>query len=70
MLHCSQRIGEAYFRTPRNTVKEFIDLLSVLEQNQQVSWKDLVVKVDIGTEANPDLLPSADEDEDLASFRL
>lgn len=71
MLHCSQRIGEAYFRTPRNTVKAFIDLLSVLEQNKQVSWKDLVVQVNIGTEANPDALGSSSEDEDdLATFRL
>jgi P-loop Domain of unknown function (DUF2791) len=70
MLHCSQRIGEAYFRTPRNTVKAFIDLLSVLEQNKQVSWKDLVVKVDIGAESNPDLLASQSDDEDLASFKL
>jgi hypothetical protein len=71
MLHCSQRIGESYFRTPRNTVKAFIDLLSVLDQNKQVSWKDLVVKVDIGAESNPDLIPShVDEEDDLASFRL
>jgi P-loop Domain of unknown function (DUF2791) len=71
MLHCSQRIGESYFRTPRNTVKAFIDLLSVLDQNKQVSWKDLVVKVDIGAESNPDLITShVDDEDDLASFRL
>jgi P-loop Domain of unknown function (DUF2791) len=71
MLHCSQRIGESYFRTPRNTVKAFIDLLSVLDQNKQVSWKDLVVKVDIGAESNPDLITShVDEEDDLSSFRL
>ena len=33
MQHCSQRIGEAYFRTPRNTIKEFVNLLAVLDQN-------------------------------------
>jgi hypothetical protein len=79
MAHCSQRIGEAYFRTPRNTIKAFIDLLSVLEQNPQVSWKDLVTQVGISREANPDLLKSGsevgseaskDETDDLASFRL
>jgi hypothetical protein len=77
MAHCSQRIGEAYFRTPRNTIKAFIDLLSVLEQNPQVSWKDLVTQVGISREANPDLLKSSSEvgenlatDDDLASFRL
>ncbi|NJR39519.1 MAG: ATP-binding protein [Leptolyngbyaceae cyanobacterium CSU_1_4] len=71
MVHCSQRIGEAYFRTPRNTIKAFIDLLSVLEQNQQVSWKDLVVQVNIGAESNPDaLVPQAEDEDDLATFRL
>jgi hypothetical protein len=74
MVHCSQRIGEAYFRTPRNTIKAFIDLLSVLEQNSQVVWSDLMPQVKIQREANPDLLGKqhAEEttDDDLASFRL
>jgi hypothetical protein len=77
MRHCSQRIGEAYFRTPRNTIKAFIDLLSVLEQNQQVSWKDLVSQVSVSPESNlDDLLQAKDKaqfsevDDDLASFRL
>ena len=33
MTHCSGRIGDAYFRTPRNTVTAFVNMLSVLEQN-------------------------------------
>jgi hypothetical protein len=82
MTHCAQRIGEAYFRTPRNTIKAFIDLLSVLEQNKQVSWKDLVTQVSVTSEANPDLLPAQYQEngqagdsapvqeDDLASFRL
>ncbi|MBD2056906.1 ATP-binding protein [Oculatella sp. FACHB-28] len=80
MAHCSQRIGDAYFRTPRNTVKAFIDLLSVLDQNKQITWTDLVAQVNITTEANPDLLTAqiqgngkvviSAEDDDLASFRL
>ena len=28
--HCNQTIGDAYFRTPRNTIKAFIDMLAVL----------------------------------------
>jgi hypothetical protein len=81
MVHCSKRIGEAYFRTPRNTIKAFIDLLSVLEQNKQVDWTDLIAQVSIALEANPDLLkahegngkvhvPLEADDDDLASFRL
>lgn len=74
MIHCSQRIGEAYFRTPRNTIKAFIDFLSVLEQNPQISWHDLVKEVTVQTEFNPDLLHAEleieDMNDDLASFRL
>ena len=47
MQHCSQRIGDAYFRTPRNTVISFVNLLSVLMQNPNTSWQELIGKVDI-----------------------
>ncbi|NJR50529.1 MAG: ATP-binding protein [Leptolyngbyaceae cyanobacterium CSU_1_3] len=73
MVHCSKRIGDAYFRTPRNTIKAFIDLLSVLEQNKQITWSDLLFQVNISSEENPDLLSETtivDNDDDLASFRL
>lgn len=33
MQHCSDRVGDSYFRTPRNTVTAFVDLLAVIEQN-------------------------------------
>ena len=33
MQRCSDRVGDAYFRTPRNTVTAFVDLLAVIEQN-------------------------------------
>jgi hypothetical protein len=82
MHHCSTRIGDAYFRTPRNTVTAFVSLLSVLEQNAQANWRDLLGAVNIVTERNPDLeveidddasaAPSAppEQDDDLASFRI
>ena len=40
--HCSKNIGDAYFRTPRNTIKAFVDLLSILEQNPDLNWKTLI----------------------------
>jgi len=61
MTHCSQRIGEAYFRTPRNTITAFVNLLAVLEQNASVSWRDFLGNVEVRIEANPDLAPLADE---------
>ncbi|MDY6323394.1 MAG: ATP-binding protein [Succinivibrio sp.] len=42
LQHCSQKIGDAYFRTPRNTIKAFTDLLSVLEQNPELKWESLI----------------------------
>lgn len=82
MHHCSTRIGDAYFRTPRNTVTAFVSLLSVLEQNAQASWRELLGAVAIQVERNPDLEgeiedePSANtpasgnDDDDLATFRI
>lgn len=76
MRHCSSKIGDAYFRTPRNTVTQFINLLAVLEQNPGVSWQALVGDVKLQTEQNPDLAPlensdeSDDDGETLASFKL
>lgn len=61
MTHCQARVGDAYFRTPRTTIKEFINLLAVIDQNPQVNWADLVQRVDIAEEANLDLAPIEDD---------
>jgi hypothetical protein len=47
MDHCNKRIGEAYFRTPRTTVKAFVQLLAVLEQNPSAKWQDVLGDVDV-----------------------
>lgn len=81
MHHCSTRIGDAYFRTPRNTVTAFVSMLSVLEQNAQASWRDLLGAVNISVDRNPDLggeieddpassAAAKEDDDDLASFRI
>lgn len=57
MTHCANRVGDAYFRTPRTTIKEFVNLLSVLEQNPGVAWSDLIARVEVAPESNPDLAP-------------
>ncbi|MGW5689191.1 BREX system ATP-binding domain-containing protein [Nonomuraea sp. NPDC003754] len=64
MHHCSGRIGEAYFRTPRTTIKAFCDLLAVLEQNPGVDWRQILPTVELAQEANPDLAPLDDQDGD------
>lgn len=47
LQHCSQTIGDAYFRTPRNTIKAFLDMLAVLEQNPSMQWSQLVQSIAI-----------------------
>jgi len=64
MQHCFQKVGEAYFRTPRNTITAFINLLAVLEQNPEVSVEGLIGKVTIEPEQNPDLLPLEEAEDD------
>ena len=74
MEHCAKRIGEAYFRTPRTTITSFVNLLSVLEQNPQASWRELLGQVAVIKDEGPDaeevLEPEAPGGGDLASFRL
>nr|WP_208975436.1 ATP-binding protein [Pannonibacter phragmitetus] len=80
MVHCSARIGEAYFRTPRNTVTAFVNMLAVLEQNPGTQWSDLIDGISIATDGGDDMsdiddVPGASHagaggDDDLASFRL
>ena len=72
MTHCSDRIGDAYFRTPRNTVTAFVNLLSVLEQNPDVDWRALIGSVDITEDGGDDLSDTGagGADDELASFKL
>jgi hypothetical protein len=79
MAHCQDRIGEAYFRTPRNTVTAFVNLLAVLQQNPGTDWHDLIARIEVAPETGDDMsdidaatgassAPAADDD--LASFKL
>lgn len=68
MVHCSKKIGDAYFRTPRNTITNFVNLLSVLEQNRQTSWQEILGTVDIKPDINPDLDLPSDEPESLTNI--
>ena len=61
MRHCSEQVGDAYFRTPRTTIKAFCDLLAVLDQNPSADWRNLIGTVTLEPEHNPDLVPLEDE---------
>lgn len=71
---CQQRMGSAYFQTPRETIKDFIGLLNILEQNKQAEWMQLIGNIktaDVQT-IDPSEMNTGDhdQDEDMASFRL
>lgn len=63
MDHCNRRIGEAYFRTPRNTIKAFVQFLSVLEQNPGTDWRELLG----GVAPEPE---EPDADDELVDLRI
>lgn len=73
LRHCQDRMGAAYFQTPRDTIKDFIGLLNVLQQNPGSDWRALIGQ--ISTQASSVVDPSEaaampDADDELASFRL
>lgn len=75
--HCHQRIGAAYFKTPRNSIKEFVALLAVLEQNAEQDWRELIGQVEVQPETPGDIEAlgtdyedSKGPDDDLQTFQL
>ncbi len=70
LVHCSQTIGDAYFRTPRNTIKAFLDMLAVIEQNPEISWQQLLESVEVEEEKASDIEIECEDDDDLTGFRL
>ena len=70
LLHCSKKIGEAYFRTPRNTIRAFADMLSVIEQNKDIAWNNLIDSIEIQEEKVSDMPEIEDSTDGLADFTL
>lgn len=76
--HCSKTIGDAYFRTPRNTIKAFLDMLSVIEQHPEIQWTQLIEEISIEDDKPTDMDVEIYDDEDkqeniqegLTDFRL
>ena len=51
--HCANKIGDSYFRTPRNTIKGFLDLLSMLEQYPDLKWSDMIEQIEVVQDVEP-----------------
>jgi hypothetical protein len=48
---CTDRMGQAYFDTPREVVKDFIDLLHLLAQDPSADWRDLLASAEPADDA-------------------
>lgn len=74
LQHCSKTIGDSYFRTPRNTIKAFLDMLTVIDQNKDISWDDLiegtVIAAEISSDAEVAVASNNDYDEEFTDFSL
>lgn len=70
MAHCSKRLGESFFRTPRTTITAFINLLAVLEQNRGVTWQSLIGSVEVAEDHGGDTDLDVQTDDELSSFKL
>jgi hypothetical protein len=70
MEHCSNRIGETYFRTPRTTITAFINLLAVLEQNTGTQWESLLGGIEVSADTGGTGDMALDDDDELATFKL
>ena len=76
MYHCNRRIGEAYFRTPRTTVKAFVQMLAVLDQNPEAKWQELLgdVQIAVDDHAQDDIVQGdgaqTGDSDDLTSLRI
>jgi P-loop Domain of unknown function (DUF2791) len=82
MAHCSAILGADFFLTPRDAVKAFVGLLSVIDQNPGTSWATLLSQMSVDRAVDPEAgAPDPDDetaraatpsktDDDLTSFRL
>ena len=84
MNHCLSKLGAEFYQTPRESVKAFVGFMSVLEQNPNTNWRDLLQNVSVEKLSNDeeDILedevsdtvkidaPKTGEDDQLATLRL
>jgi len=72
LKNCSARMGAAYFQTPRDTVKDFVGLLSILRQNPSTDWQSLLGSKRAEQKGNvgPDIPQKQKPGDGLVEFRL
>jgi hypothetical protein len=74
MVNCSKRLGDNFFRTPRDSVVSFLQLLNLLEQHPGMDWQEPLGKaVEQAAQTTAASIQSAHAvpaEDDLASFTL
>lgn len=72
--HCSKTIGDSYFRTPRNTIKAFLDMLTVIDQSPDTTWDQLIsataIDAEVHSDADIEVTADAEKDDEFANFSL
>lgn len=72
--HCSKTIGDSYFRTPRNTIKAFLDMLTVIDQSPNTTWDQLIsataIDAEVHSDADIEVTADAEKDDEFANFSL
>lgn len=72
--HCSKTIGDSYFRTPRNTIKAFLDMLTVIDQSPDTTWDQLIsataIDAEVHSDADIEITADAEKDDEFANFSL
>ena len=67
---CNSRLGAAYFQTPRDTVKDFVNLLNLLEQDRSLTWQSLLNSKSYVTPSSQTSQEPPAEDDVLSEFKL
>lgn len=82
LIHCQNTLGADFFLTPRDIVRSFVRMLSILEQNPGTSWEVLLNNTPVQkSQDNPETCENPEEkipekpvvpkqNDELASFKL
>ena len=63
MNHCNSTLGADFYLTPRDAVKAFVGLLSIVEQNPGSTWQTVLAQTPIEHTADPEAeAPALDEE--------
>jgi DNA-binding phage protein len=77
MAHCAATLGADFFLTPRDAVKAFVGLLSVIEQNPGTHWRTLLSRTALERTPDPESEPvppdaqgTVSQTDELQTFQL